>query len=89
MSAGVHQTAALAIYSLKQYGRDVDKADTDKVLARAAAWLESAKPVTTQDRAFHLLGLGWANASAASIATASKALASDRTCQCGLGRPPW
>ncbi len=75
MSSGVYQTAALAIYSVKQYGRDIDKTDTDKVLARAAAWLENAKPVTTQDRAFHLLGLGWANASAASIAMAWKALA--------------
>jgi hypothetical protein len=32
-------------------------------MARAAAWLEAAKPVTNQDRAFQLLGLAWAGRS--------------------------
>jgi len=75
MLAGSYQTAALAIYSLKQYTPAAEKADTDKVLARAAAWLENERPVTTQDRAFHLMGLTWSNASQAAISTAAKALA--------------
>ena len=67
MAAGRHQTAALAIYSLKQYGPPADKADTDKVIARAAAWLETATPATTQDRAFQVMGLAWANATVGCI----------------------
>jgi ankyrin repeat protein len=74
MAAGKYQTAALAIYSLKQYAPAAEKADTDRALARAAAWLESARPATTQDRAYHLMGLAWSNASQAAISTAAKAL---------------
>src|SRR5262249_33966670 len=75
MSAGTFQTTALAIYSLRMYGRPVEKEETAQVIARAAAWLESAHPVRTQDRAFHLLGLKWADAKASVIAGAAKALA--------------
>ncbi|HYI92863.1 MAG TPA: ankyrin repeat domain-containing protein [Bryobacteraceae bacterium] len=71
MAAGRHQTAALAIYSLKQYGQS----DADKNVARAAGWLETAVPSTTQDRAFQVMGLAWANAKPASITSAAKALA--------------
>ena len=68
MNSGVYQTTALAVYTLKTYGPPAEKADTDKALARAAAWLEAAKPATTQDRAFHLMGLAWSNVRPASIA---------------------
>jgi ankyrin repeat protein len=78
MSAGRYQAAALAIYSLKTYGPPAEKAGTDKAIARAAAWLEKAKPVKSQDRSFHLMGLVWANANAAAIAAAAKALAEDQ-----------
>jgi hypothetical protein len=75
MSSGVYQTTALAIYSLKMYGPPAEKADTDKALALAAAWLEAAKPTATQDRAFHLMGLAWSNVRPTLIADAAKALA--------------
>lgn len=74
MSAGVFQTTALAIYSLKTYGPPAESDETAQVIARAAAWLETAHPVTTQDRAFHLMGLKWADAKANVIAAATKAL---------------
>ncbi len=74
MSAGPYQTAALAIFALKNYGRQVETADTRKALGQAAAWLESSKPTTTQDRAFQLLGLAWANGKAASIASSAQDL---------------
>jgi ankyrin repeat protein len=75
MSSGIYQTTALAVYALKTYGPPAEKADTEKAIARAAAWLEAAKPATTQDRAFHLLGLAWSNAKPALIVAAAKALA--------------
>ena len=67
-------TAALAINTLRTYGPAAQQADTEKRLARAAAWLESAKPVTTQERAFHLLGLSWAKGSGAAIKRAAHGL---------------
>ena len=78
MSSGVYQATALAIYALKTYGPPAEKTDTEKVLARAAAWLEAAKPANTQDRAFHLMGLAWSNAKPATIAAAAKALAASQ-----------
>ena len=74
MNAGDYQATALAIYTLKTYAPPAEKADTDRVIARAAAWLEAARPVGTQDRAFHLLGLAWSNARPAAIASAAKEL---------------
>ena len=47
MNSGVYQTTALAVYTLKTYGPPAEKADTEKALARAAAWLEAARPATT------------------------------------------
>jgi ankyrin repeat protein/mono/diheme cytochrome c family protein len=74
MAAGDFQAAALSIYALQKFGMDSDKADTDAVISRAVRWLESAKPETTQDRAFHLLGLAWGQASPSSIKNAARAL---------------
>ena len=78
MNSGVFQTTALAVYTLQIYGPAAEKADTERVLSRAAAWLEAARPVTTQDRAFQLLGLGWAKAKPGAIASAAKALAAEQ-----------
>jgi hypothetical protein len=75
MNSGVYQTTAMAVYSLQTYGPPAEKADTEKAVARAAAWLEGAQPATTQDRAFHLLALAWSKAKPAAIAAAAKALA--------------
>lgn len=74
MNAGSFQTAALAIYSLKQFGRAQDRDENSKAVARATAWLETAKPATNQDRAFHLMGLAWGGASQTSIQAAIKAI---------------
>jgi ankyrin repeat protein len=78
MSSGTCQTTALSIYSLKTYGPPAEQADTDKAIARAAAWLEGARPEKNQDRAFRLLGLGWANGKAATITAAAKDLAAQQ-----------
>ena len=72
MTAGDFQATALALYAIKNYGRPADRAENDQAIARAAAWLETAKPLTTQDRAFHLLGMAWSKSNGA--ANAAKAL---------------
>jgi hypothetical protein len=75
MNAGDLQATALAIYSLQHFTLPADRAETDADVARAAVWLVAAHPATTQERAFHLLGLAWANAAPAAIDRASRALA--------------
>jgi ankyrin repeat protein/mono/diheme cytochrome c family protein len=76
MNSGDFQAPALAIYAMKQYGPPAEKAGTDAAIAKAVHWLEHTKPVTTQDRAFHLLGLAWGNGSTATIKDAARSLAS-------------
>ena len=44
------------------YSPATEMGDTERRFARAAAWLASVKAVTTQERAFKVLGLGWAKA---------------------------
>lgn len=65
---------ALAIRAVKAYappGRDNEVKDR---LARATAWLSSAKPVTTEDRNMHLLGLLWAGGDAKERGRLAKAI---------------
>ena len=88
MNAGDIQAAALAIYSLKHYGPESDEAGTDAVIAKAVKWLEHAKPVTTQDRAFHLLGLAWGNGSSALIKSHARALAAMQRVDGGWSQLP-
>jgi len=88
MSSGVYQTTALAVYTLKTYGPPAEKAETEKALGRAAAWLEAAKPATTQDRAFHLMGLAWSNAKPDKIASAAEALAAAQRADGGWSQLP-
>jgi ankyrin repeat protein len=52
---------ALSLRALQCYG--FDSADTKKRMDRARAWLTNAVPKNTEDAAFQLLGLGWAQAS--------------------------
>jgi hypothetical protein len=88
MNSGVYQAVALSVYSLKEYGPAAEKADTDRVIAKAAAWLEAAKPETTQDRVYHLLGLTWANANREIIKHAAKALAATQRADGGWSQLP-
>ncbi|MEO5739683.1 MAG: ankyrin repeat domain-containing protein [Vicinamibacterales bacterium] len=88
MAAGDFQAAALSIYSLNQYGPATDKASTDAVIQKAVKWLEAAKPATTQDRAFHLLGLAWGHAAPAAINAAARALAASQRADGGWNQLP-
>ena len=88
MSSGDFQAAGLAIYAIKHYGPEAEAASTDVVLAKAVKWLENAKSSITQDRAFHLLGLAWGNASPASIKEAVRSLAASQRDDGGWNQLP-
>jgi ankyrin repeat protein/mono/diheme cytochrome c family protein len=78
MNSGDLQSTALAIYTLRNFSPAAEQAETDQAIARAEAWLETIHPENTQQRAFHLLGLAWANAAPAVIEHAAKALAASQ-----------
>jgi hypothetical protein len=75
MNSGAIQTAALAIYGMKNYAPEAEKLNCEKAVARSVAWLEKATPVTNQDHAFRLLGLSWGGAPASVISEEAKSLA--------------
>jgi ankyrin repeat protein len=55
---------AVCLRSLQFYGFGGRKAEFDQRVQRAAAWLESATPRTTDDRVMQLLGIKWATGKA-------------------------
>ena len=75
MNSGSCQTAALAIYAMKNYAPEAEKLSCERAIARAVAWLEKATPVTNQDHAFRLLGLAWGGAPAPAIREEAKSIA--------------
>jgi len=60
MADGDISRTALGIYALKHYAPGGRKPEFQDRVSRAAAWLRSAKPKTTEDLSMQLLGLKWA-----------------------------
>ena len=54
------QVTAATLRSLQVYAPKAQRAKYELSVKRAADWLMKAQPRTTEERAFHLLGLGWA-----------------------------
>ena len=81
-------TTAMTIYALTVYSPVIEKADTESRLARAAAWLASSQAMTTQERAFQLLGLGWAKGDAAAIDRATRSLVDTQRSDGGWAQLP-
>ena len=64
---GDFSRTAMALRCLSAYSLPGRKAEFDQRIARAAAWLKSASPRTTEDRNMQLLGLKWASADRRSL----------------------
>ena len=88
MTSGKFQTAALAIYAMKNYAPEAEKLNCEKAIVSAVAWMEKAKPVTNQDHAFRLLGLAWGGAAAAVIRQEAESLAALQRADGGWSQLP-
>ena len=55
---------AITLRSLQVYGPKAQHAKYELAVKRAADWLMNAQPQASQDRAYQLLGLGWAGVKA-------------------------
>ena len=51
---------AMAVRTLRVYGAPSRKAEYDRRIERASAWLQTATPLSTEERNMQLLGLLWA-----------------------------
>lgn len=65
---------ALAIRGLLTYSPKGRAKEIERRMNLARTWLESTKPIETEDKAFHLLGLQWAKADLEFIKMAKAAL---------------
>lgn len=65
---------ALSIRALRAYTPSPLKAVYDRAIQRGAAWLTTARPTTTEDHIYLLLGLTWGGQSKAAISKAAAAL---------------
>jgi ankyrin repeat protein len=54
------QNTATAMRAIQAYMPKAQRAEYDKAVQLAAEWLAKARPMTTEDRTFQLLGLKWA-----------------------------
>jgi len=88
MTSGRFQTAALAIYAMKNYAPETEKLNCQKAIASSLAWLEKAEPATNQDHAFRLLGLAWGGAPATLLRQEAKSLAALQRADGGWSQLP-
>jgi len=68
------EVTAASIRSLQAYSLKSRKAEYDQAIARALRWLENAKPTSTEDHAFKILGLIWGGSKSQVIRTTATAL---------------
>jgi ankyrin repeat protein len=66
---------ALGLRALQLYGHARQKADLDRRIARARAWLQAHEPRETEERTYQLLGLRWGGAAPDQLASHVKAFA--------------
>ncbi len=88
VNVGQFNAGALAVYAMSAYSPESEKADTRKAITRAGKWFEGATSSTSQDRAFHLLGLTWAKGSQAKMDAVAKELAASQRPDGGWSQLP-
>jgi ankyrin repeat protein len=64
MEASEFTATAVSLRGIQLYGRGSGEAGGKDTIRAATSWLQTARPKTTEDRVFRLLGLTWAAAPA-------------------------
>jgi hypothetical protein len=81
-------TTAFSIFALREYAPESQRAEARKRIDRALAWLIEANPQVTQERAFHLLGLSWANARREAVDKSARGLIAHQRADGGWSQLP-
>ncbi len=79
---------ATSLRALRVYAVKPQRAEYENAVQAAANWLMKAQPKTSEERAFQLLGLGWAAASRDAIQEASRALLIEQRSDGGWSQIP-
>ena len=79
------EMTAVAMRALQAYAPKAQRSVYDKAVWRAADWLRAARPKTTADRAFQLLGLGWAGYDKNALQKPAGALLAEQRADGGWG----
>jgi ankyrin repeat protein len=82
------ETTAVSLRALQVYAPKVKRAEYDKAIAAAAAWLKTAEPHTSEDRAFRLMGLAWAGADKETIRKAAAEIVAEQRADGGWAQIP-
>ena len=82
------QLTATSIRALQVYAPRLQRIEYEKAINRATAWLVKADARTTEERAFQLMGLGWAAAQKAVIQKAARALTAEQRSDGGWSQLP-
>jgi ankyrin repeat protein len=82
------QVTAASMRSMQLYAPASERVAYDDAVRRAAAWLANANPLSTEDRAFQLLGFGWAKAPKGAIRKAARALIAEQRSDGGWSQLP-
>ncbi|MBI3696179.1 MAG: hypothetical protein HY238_15245 [Acidobacteria bacterium] len=79
---------AITLRALQLYPTEGRKEEFEKRVGLARAWLLSAVPRTTEERAFQLLGLGWSKAGQADLQKRAKHLLAEQRADGGWAQLP-
>ena len=88
LEASDFQNTASAIKALQTYAPKSDRGEYERAIQRGVAWLERAQPATTEDRAFHILGLHWSRGSRQAITRTAAELLADQQRDGGWAQLP-
>jgi ankyrin repeat protein len=86
-SSDIEVTAA-SMRALQLYAPAAERSEYDAAIAKAAAWLVNATPMSNEDRAFKLLGLAWSKADPDLISNAGAALVAEQKADGGWSQIP-
>ena len=78
LEASEFQATATSIRALQEYAPKSRRAEYEAAVRRGAEWLKAAKPATTEDRAFQILGLAWAGGNEDAVRTAARGLIAEQ-----------
>jgi len=82
------QVTAASMRAIQLYAPKAGRDEYDRAVRRAAAWLATAPVSATEERAFQLLGLGWAGGNKSLIQTAGRALVAEQRADGGWAQLP-
>lgn len=82
------EDTAVALRAVQVYGLKSQRSDYEQAVERAAGWLAKARPESTEDRSFQLLGMIWAGSHKETFQTAALKLLSEQRPDGGWAQIP-